>query len=70
MADETLAHKAIFEYIEGWHNTRRRHSSLGYLSPAAYESTCEPATRLAVAWQYIDLVCRIGSIPVRASFTW
>jgi transposase InsO family protein len=35
----TAAHKAIFEYIEGWYNTRRRHSSLGYLSPAAYEST-------------------------------
>jgi transposase InsO family protein len=32
------AHRAIFEYIEGWYNTRRRHSSLGYLSPAAYES--------------------------------
>ena len=28
---------AIFEYIEGFYNTRRRHSSLGYLSPAAYE---------------------------------
>lgn len=33
------AHKAIFEYIEGWYNTRRRHSSLGYLSSAAYEAT-------------------------------
>jgi len=32
------SHQAIFEYIEGWYNTRRRHSSLGYLSPAAYES--------------------------------
>ncbi|MFD6639560.1 IS3 family transposase [Micromonospora chalcea] len=31
------AHQAVFEYIEGWYNTRRRHSSLGYLSPAAYE---------------------------------
>ncbi|MEV6305993.1 integrase core domain-containing protein, partial [Actinoplanes sp. NPDC051861] len=30
--------QAIFEYIEGWYNTRRRHSSLGYLSPAAYET--------------------------------
>jgi transposase InsO family protein len=33
------AHKAIFEYIEGWYNTRRRHSSLGYLSPNTYEAT-------------------------------
>jgi transposase InsO family protein len=30
---------AIFDYIEGWYNTRRLHSSLGYLSPANYEAT-------------------------------
>lgn len=36
---KALAHKAIFEWIEGWYNTRRRHSSLGYLSPAAYEAS-------------------------------
>jgi hypothetical protein len=24
---------AVFEFIEGWYNTQRRHSSLGYLSP-------------------------------------
>jgi transposase InsO family protein len=30
---------AIFEYIEGWYNTRRLHSSLGYLSPSTYEAT-------------------------------
>jgi transposase InsO family protein len=35
----TAARQAIFEYIEGWYNTRRRHSSLGYLSPAAFEAT-------------------------------
>jgi putative transposase len=29
---------AIFEWIEGWYNPRRRHSSLGYLSPAAFEA--------------------------------
>ncbi|HHV63159.1 MAG TPA: IS3 family transposase, partial [Firmicutes bacterium] len=28
---------AIFEYIEGFHNRRRRHSTLGYLSPLDYE---------------------------------
>ncbi|MGZ6590289.1 MAG: integrase core domain-containing protein, partial [Solirubrobacteraceae bacterium] len=26
------ARTAIFEYIEGWYNPRRRHSTLGYLS--------------------------------------
>jgi putative transposase len=30
---------AIFDYIEGWYNTRRRHSTLGYLGPTQYEST-------------------------------
>jgi len=37
------AHKAIFEYIEADYNTRRRHSTLGYLSPAAYEATATTA---------------------------
>jgi transposase InsO family protein len=31
-------HRAVFDYIEGWYNTRRLHSSLGYLSPAEYET--------------------------------
>ena len=31
------AHLAIFEYIEGFYNTRRRHSSLDYDSPMNYE---------------------------------
>jgi putative transposase len=32
-----VARTAIFEYIEGFYNTRRRHSALGYLSPAEFE---------------------------------
>lgn len=31
------ARTAIFEYIEVWYNKVRRHSTLGYLSPLAYE---------------------------------
>ncbi len=31
------ARTAIFEYIEGFYNSRRRHSSLGHLSPAEFE---------------------------------
>jgi putative transposase len=39
--------RAVFEYIEGWYNTRRLHSTLGYLSPAAYEALRSNADRQA-----------------------
>ena len=32
------ARGAIFRYIETWYNRRRRHSTLGYVSPAEYEA--------------------------------
>lgn len=31
------ARTALFEFIEAFYNTHRRHSALGYLSPAAFE---------------------------------
>ena len=31
------AHRSIFEYTEGFYNTWRKHSSLGYLSPDEFE---------------------------------
>ena len=35
------ARQDIFEYIEVFYNRQRRHSSLGYLSPVAYEESCQ-----------------------------
>ena len=31
-------HRAAFEYIDAFYNTRRQHSSIGYLSPLDFES--------------------------------
>jgi transposase InsO family protein len=38
-ATRAEAEASIFEFIEVFYNRERRHSSLGYLSPAAYEAT-------------------------------
>ncbi len=32
---------AIFKYINGFYNARRRHSALGWKSPLAYEAQAE-----------------------------
>jgi putative transposase len=37
------ARRGIFRYIETWYNPKRRHSTLGYLSPAAYEEQLREA---------------------------
>jgi putative transposase len=34
---KNAARLAVFDYIEGFYNSHRRHSALGYLSPMAYE---------------------------------
>lgn len=36
-ASRACARSAIFEWVEVWYNRARRHSSLGYLSPAEFE---------------------------------
>ena len=46
-ATRAEARQAMFEYIEVFFNRRRRHSSLGYLSPAAYEATRRARSKAA-----------------------
>ena len=39
------ARLALFDFIEGWYNPRRRHSALEYLSPMIYERSHETGDR-------------------------
>lgn len=41
------ARQAIFQYIEVWYNRQRRHSTLGYMSPAKYEEQLALTPRAA-----------------------
>jgi putative transposase len=36
--DPKDARTKLFDYINGYYNTRRRHSSIGYFAPIAYEA--------------------------------
>ena len=40
------AEMATFEFIEGWYNPRRRHSSLDYKSPLKYEQAARTAAEI------------------------
>ena len=39
------AKMALFQFIEGWYNPRRRHSAIGYLSPIQFERSNLPPAR-------------------------
>jgi putative transposase len=41
------AEMAIFDFIEGWYNPRRRHSALGRVSPLMFERQHAAATMAA-----------------------
>jgi transposase InsO family protein len=38
------AHQAVFEFIEIWYNRKRRHSALGYRTPAEYAEALRKAS--------------------------
>ena len=44
--DPAEARWAVFNFIEGWYNPRRRHSALGYLSPINYERSYPPVAQI------------------------
>jgi transposase InsO family protein len=47
-ANVAQVRRAVFEFVEVFYNRQRLHSSLGYLSPAAYEATIhQPGTAQA-----------------------
>ena len=65
------ARAALFEFIEGWYNTRRRHSSLGYRSPLEFERLqqagavdgARPVDALRAPTSPLDPALRTGSTP-------
>ena len=43
------ARSAIFQFMEVWYNRYRRHSSLGYLTPAEFDKRLWEATRASLS---------------------
>jgi transposase InsO family protein len=43
------AHVAVAAFNDEWYNSERRHSTLGYMSPIAYEQQLRRADQPAIA---------------------
>ena len=48
------ARLAVFDFIEGWYNPRRRHSALDYRSPLIFERSKERDNRTVTSGATID----------------
>ena len=63
-ATRAAATHCVFAYIEGWYNTTRMHSSLGYKSPAQFERECQ-AKSIKAANDEQTAILRKTSQPAR-----
>ncbi len=70
LSTHAAARVAVFEFIEGWYNTRRRHSALGYRSPLEFERLhpgpvdgARPVDALRAPTSPLDPALRAGSTP-------
>jgi putative transposase len=57
------ARRAVFTFIEGFYNPRRRHSSIGYLSPIDYEHRHQAAAVDADAHQSAAVLAAVKDKP-------
>jgi len=48
------ARRSIFRYIETWYNRKRRHSTLGYVSPAVYEAQLQVAAEFLLRMRQLN----------------
>jgi uncharacterized protein (DUF2252 family) len=70
-ATRAEAKHCVFAYIEGWYNTTRMHSGLGYKSPTQFERDCVVNSKAANDEQRIQnshaaqLILKSGLIPQR-----
>jgi putative transposase len=60
------ARLAVFDFIEGWYNPRRRHSALDYRSPMLFERTYSIGDRTVPAGSTIDQRGAISLSPSEA----
>jgi putative transposase len=63
---QTEARSAVFAFIEGFYNPRRRHSSIGYLS-VDYEHRHHAATVARDAHQPAAVLAAVKDKPFRAA---
>jgi len=61
-ATREAARQSLFEYIEVFYNRKRRHSTLGYISPAEYETQLETSAQ-AIRRSEADTALAESSVP-------